>query len=247
MKIKLIAFFSLIFPPCKFKNFILKLCGWKIENNVYIGLSYIAMDKVNLSNNVRIGHLNYINSSYLKMEPNSYIQNLNRINGPIYIILSTSAAIGNMNTIKRAKHPISWGKSIFRIGMNSKITSKHTIDCTRPIYIGNNSILAGLNSQLWTHGYIHNSEGQEKFRIDGSIKIGNNVYIGSATIINPGIYITDAVTVGSHATVTKPLCKSGLYVNQALRYIPQDYHETYTKYAKVKANDLIEKIVHKKC
>jgi len=167
--------------------------------------------------------------------------------GPIYILLDNSAAIGNMNTIKRANHPISWRKSILKIGCGSKITSKHTIDCTRSIYMGENSILAGQNSQLWTHGYIHNSIGKDRFRIDGSIKIGNNVYIGSATVINPGICIADAITVGSHATVSKSLQKAGLYVNQSLRYIPQNYDEAYEKYSKVNANGLIEKIVHKKC
>lgn len=244
---KISAILSLILPPSKIKNFILKLFGWKIANNVYIGFSYISANKVDLYDNTRIGHFNFINLPYLKMKSKAYIQNLNRITGPIYIVLNDSAAIGNMNTIKRAYHPISWGKSVLKIGFGSKITSKHTVDCTRPIYIGKHSILAGENSQVWTHGYIHNSTGKDRFRIDGSIKIGNNVYIGSATVINPGICISDAITIGSHATIAKSLQKPGLYVNQSLRYIPLDYDKAYKKYDKVKSKKLIEKTVHKKC
>ncbi|WP_309498780.1 hypothetical protein [Sulfurovum sp.] len=247
MKIKSIAFFCFIFPPSKIKNYILKLFGWKIANDVYIGFSYILTSKVDLYDNTRIGHFNFINSPYLKMKSKAYIQNLNRITGPIYIVLNDSAAIGNMNTIKRANPPISWGKSVLKIGFGSKITSKHTIDCTRPIYIGEHSILAGESSQLWTHGYIHNSTGKDRFRIDGSIKIGNNVYIGSATVINPGICISDAITIGSHATIAKSLQKPGLYANQSLRHIPLDYDEAYKKYTKVRSKKIIEKIVHKKC
>jgi acetyltransferase-like isoleucine patch superfamily enzyme len=247
MKIKLIAFFCLIFPPSKIKNYILKQFGWEIANNVYIGFSYISTNKVSLYNNTRIGHLNFINLPCLQMRANAYIQNLNRITGPIYVFLDTSAALGNLNTIKRAKHPISWGRSIFKVGIGSKVTSKHIIDCTRPIYMGDYSIIAGQGRQLWTHGYIHNTTGDDRFRIDGSIKIGNNVYIGSATVINPGICISDAITVGSHSTVAKSLKEPGLYVNQSLRYIPQNYYESYRKYPKVNSDELIEKIVHKKC
>ena len=247
MKIKLIAFFCLIFPPSKIKNYILQLFGWKIANNSYVGFSYISTRKVNLYENTRIGHFNFINAPYLKMKPKAYIQNLNRITGPIYILLNASAAIGNMNTTKRAKHPISWGKSVLKIGHGSKITSKHTLDCTRPIYIGNNSILAGQGSQVWTHGYIHNSTGKDRFRIDGSVKVGDNVYIGSATVINPGICISNAITIGSHATISKSLEEAGLYVNQSLRHIPLDYDEAYKKYTPVRSKKLIEKIVHKKC
>jgi len=247
MKTKLIAIFCLIFPPSKLKNIILKQFGWEIAKNAYIGFSYININKIILEEKGSIGHLNFIKVPCIKMKPKSYIQNLNRITGPIYILLNDSAAIGNMNTIKRAPHPITWGKSVLKIGHGSKITSKHIIDCTRPVYMGNDSILAGQGSQIWTHGYIHNSTGKDRFRIDGSIKIGNNVYIGSATVINPGICISDAITVGSHATISKSLHKAGLYVNQSLRHTEQDYEAAYQKYPKVNSQQTVEKIVHKKC
>ena len=66
-------------------------------------------------------------------------------------------------------------------------------------------------------------------------------------MINPGICISDAITIGSHATIAKSLHEPGLYVNQSLRHIPLDYDEAYKKYAKVRSKKLIEKIVHKKC
>lgn len=246
MKNKIVAIFCLIFPPCKVKNYLLNLFGWSIGKHSYIGFSYLEISKTTLDSNVYIGHLNFIKIPYLKMSHKSYIQNINRITGPIYIILKESSAIGNMNTIKRSKYPISWGKSVLKVGFNSKITSKHTLDCTRPIYIGENSILAGEGSQLWTHGYIHNSVGKDRFRIDGSIKIGDNVYIGSGTVINAGIHISNAITIGSHSTIAKSLIKPGLYVNQSLRYIPLSYETALNKYPNVKANNIAETIVHKK-
>lgn len=245
MKVNLLGLFCLIFPSGLLKNFILRMFGWKIGKDVHIGFSFLAVNNMVLFDNTYIGHLNFVKIYFLKMGKKAYIQNLNRVTGPLYLILEDEAAIGNLNTIKRAKHPVSWGRSKLRIGLGSKITSRHTLDCTRPIEIGEHSIIAGESSQLWTHGYIHNKIGKDRFRIDGSIKIGNNVYIGSASVINPGVSIANAITVGSHSVIAKPLRKSGLYVSQSLRYIPFDYQKSYEKYRKVKPNVFVEKVVQK--
>lgn len=248
MRNNFVAFFCLLFPPSKVKNYILRILGWDIHINSYIGFSYLNIkQKIIIREFVHIGHLNYINSPYLRMDNNSYIRNFNKISGPIYLIFSKESALGNNNRIYRADFPVSWGKSILKLGIASKITTKHSIDCTRPIYIGNHSILAGQGSQFWTHGYMHNTIGKDRFRIDGSIKIGNNVYIGSATVINPGVCINNAITIGSHATVSKSLIEPGLYVNQSLRHIPLDYEKEYNKHSKVHVKGLIEKVVHKQC
>ena len=247
MKTKLIAVFCLIFPPSRIKNSILRVFGWNVDKSANIGFSYLCIKKTSIEKNASIGHLNFIDIPILQMDSNAYIQNLNRISGPLYLSLGLSAAIGNMNTIKRASHPISWGKSIVKIGTGSKITSRHIIDCTRPVRIGEYSILAGMGSQVWTHGYIHAPVGPDRYRIDGSVNIGNNVYIGSSSVINPGVCISDKVTVGSHATVSKSLTKPGLYVNQTLRHIPFDYEKSREKYDKVKLKNPIEKIFQKKC
>ena len=95
--------------------------------------------------------------------------------------------------------------------------------------------------------YLLVSENEKKFYADANKIQLQVIYIGSATMINPGICISDAITIGSHATIAKSLYEPGLYVNQSLRHIPLDYDEAYKKYAKVRSKKLIEKIVHKKC
>ena len=247
MKRLLVGIITLIMPPCRIKNTFLRFLGWKIEQNVNIGFSFLHIKYAYLKKNVSIGHLNFINIPILCMNQGAYIQNLNRIIGPFYLQIDEFAAIGNMNTLKRASHPISWGKSIVKIGKGSKITSRHIIDCTRPVRIGEYSILAGMGSQIWTHGYIHAPEGPDRYRIDGSVNIGNNVYIGSSSVINPGVCIADKITIGSHATVAKPLTKPGLYVNQTLRYIPFDYEKSKEKYDKIQLKNPVEQIFQKKC
>jgi len=241
------AIFCLFFPPSKLKNRILSLFGWKINKYAKIGFSFIYSQKLKMGQSASIGHFNFIKAICINMDSGSHIQHLNRIAGPLYLVLQKDAAIGNLNTIKRAYKPVSWGKSILKLDKGSKITSKHLIDCTRPIFIGKYSIVAGQGSQLWTHGYIHAPKGPDRFRIDGSIKIADNVYIGSATVINPGVFISNSITVGSHSTVSKPLLRPGLYVSHHLRYIPLDYEVSKKKYDEVKIKNNIEHVVHKKC
>ena len=67
--------------------------------------------------------------------------------------------------------------------------------------------------------------------------------IGSTTVINPGVRISNAITVGSHSTVAKSLAEPGVYVNQPLRYLPLDYEESLNKYRKVNMSNPVEKIV----
>lgn len=246
MNEKLIACFCLIFPPSRIKNIILRLFGWSIGRGANIGCSFICVKKAFIGEEVSVGHLNFIKITALYMCSNTQIQNLNRISGPLYLSLGERAAIGNMNTVKRAAKPITWGKSIFKIGAGSKITSRHLIDCTRSVKLGEYSILAGMSSQVWTHGYIHAPIGSDRYRIDGSVNIGNNVYVGSSVVVNPGVCVCDKVTVGSHSTVSRSLKEPGLYVNQALRHIPFDYAIYKEKYPEVRCGNAVEQVYLKK-
>lgn len=246
MKNKIAAFISLLFPPCKIKNFLLSSLGWEIASGVKIGFSYIYSKKIILDNNSSIGHGNFIKLDCLSLGESAYIQKFNQITGPLIVVLKKQAAIGYLNKIIRAKHPVSWGHSILKLGKLSKITSKHSIDCMRPVIFGDFSTLAGYNSQIWAHVFVHAQKGADRYRVDGSIKIGDNVYIGSSSILNPGIKIANGVTIGSNSSVSKSLLKSGLYVNQPLRFIVFDYEQGLEKYPKIKMPKSNDKVIHKK-
>lgn len=236
----------LIFPPCKFKNFLLRILGWNVEKGCRLGFSLIYSLDVRLAMNSRVGFGNIVFNDKCILRKGSYIGHLNLIRGPLCIILLDKAGIGNRNKIIRAKKGVVWGRSIFKLGVWSKITSEHVIDCTRSVILGDYTTLAGCRSQVWTHGYIHAPQGLERFRVDGSIRIGNNVYIGSSSVINSGVKINDGITVGSSTCVARSLLKQGMYVSQPLRYIQYDYNELYNRHPEVKVDNLIERVVSKK-
>ncbi|MFK7935397.1 MAG: hypothetical protein AB8G22_17920 [Saprospiraceae bacterium] len=204
---------------------ILRLLGHRIHHSVKIGWSWLWIDGLELAENARIGHANFIQVHRLQMGAAAIIRNRNRMRGPLYISLAKQAAIGNNNSIYRATTPVTAGLAELRLGQLAILTSKHHLDCTRSIYIGDFTTISGLGSQFWTHGYFHAASGAERIRIDGEIRIGNNVSIGSQCVLNPGIQIANHVHLGSHMAVGKSLLQSGMYVAQPLRRLERDIDE----------------------
>lgn len=236
------ALVSFFVPSCKLKVMLLRALGWSIAGNCRVGFSWISCSRVSLASGASIGHFNYISCTSICLKTNAYVQNLNVLKGPLIVVLLQQAAIGNLNKIKRAVSGVVWGHSVFKLGVYSKITSNHVVDCTRSVRFGDYSTLAGLSSQLWTHGYVHAAKGLERFRVDGSITIGDNVYIGSACIINAAVRIANGVTVGASTCVAKSLLNPGLYVGQSLRWISYDYDTAKARYPEVQVKGLTETV-----
>lgn len=237
----LIAFFMPSFLALP----LLRLLKHKIGKGARIGFSIINVENIEIGNNVKIGHFNLI--SIPKMSINDYakIGYLNILKGPIALYLSERAAIGNKNYITRGRIGVSYGTSVLRLGELTKITTGHHLDLTQSIIFGNFSILAGIRSQMWTHGYYHADEGSDRIRIDGGVTIGNNVYIGSGCIFNPGVKIADAIHIGAGSVISKDLVDKGMYVGQGLRFIDNSIDIIKSKLTKVENFDLIEPVYTK--
>lgn len=232
--------------PFKLSNLLLKLLGHKVSWSAYIGFSFIFTSKIYLGDKAKIGHFNLIKNEALHLNENSYIGHLNRIKGPFKIFLKKEGAIGNSNSLVRAPIGVTYKISALTLGVLSKITSKHYIDLTGNISFGDFSTLAGIKSQIWTHGYYHADTGKDRIRIDGEINIGNNVYIGSGCIFNPGITVANAIHIGGGSVISKSLEKPGMYVGQGLRFIENDIESLKAKLTKVEGHNLIEKVYAKK-
>ncbi len=224
---------------------LLRAFGYKVGKNVKIGFSFIRLKKIQIGDNVRIGHFNLILNDSITLANNTCIGYLNILKGPFNLVLAKKAAIGNKNYFTRGALGITYGKSTLFLGELTKITTKHHLDLTRSISFGDFSILAGINSQMWTHGYFHAEYGKDRVRIDGEIFIGNNVYIGSSSIFNPGVKVNNAIHIGGGSVISKNLEESGMYVNQGLRYIDNDLEKIKSKLKKVEGFNLVENVYTK--
>jgi len=79
-----------------------------------------------------------------------------------------------------------------RIGENATITEKHFFDATAGLEIGQNSWIAGRDSQFWTHGA----------ETAGTIVVGSDCYVGSAVRFIPKSGVGNHCLVGVGSVVT---------------------------------------------
>jgi acetyltransferase-like isoleucine patch superfamily enzyme len=236
----------MFFLPSSLITPLLRLLGYKVGKKLRIGFSIISVKKLELGDGVKIGHLNLIINDEIILGNLSSVGYMNILKGPFSLILKNKASIGNKNYFTRGRKGISYGVSELVINYNSKVTVGHHLDLTKSIYFGENSILAGLGSQMWTHGYYHADKGPERIRIDGEIKIGDNVYIGSSCIFNPGVVVSNSIHLGGGSVISKSLVKPGMYVTQGLRFIDNNIESIKNKLESVKEDNLMDNVYLKK-
>jgi acetyltransferase-like isoleucine patch superfamily enzyme len=221
---------------------LLRASGHKVGKNVKIGFSFLKSKQIIFGDNVKIGHLNLILNKSITLNNDAYIGHLNILKGPFNLVLDKNAAIGNKNHLTRGGLGVTYGESTLFFGELTKITTGHHIDLTQSISFGKFSILAGIRSQMWTHGYYHANTGKDRIRIDGEIHIGDNVYIGSGCIFNPGVTVANAIHIGGGSVISKNLKKPGMYVGQGLRYIDNNLEKVKSKLKKVETPNLVETV-----
>lgn len=244
MKSLLTALACLVLPNFVLRPF-LRFLGHRIGKGARFGFSLIKCPSLDLGPKARIGHLNLITVDSLKLGESGVIGYLNVLKGPFRVELKEHAAIGNKNYISRASPGVVYGSATLTLGKWTKVTTGHHLDLTRSITFGEYSILAGIRSQMWTHGYYHADEGKDRVRIDGSIRVGNNVYIGSGCIFNPGVSVGRAIHIGGGTVIAKDLETPGMYVGQGLRFLKNDIATIREKLTPVEGHDLVEEVVTK--
>ena len=161
--------------------------AWVIDDKARIGFSVVYADNLVMKNGAKIG-------------------NFNKVLGLKRLVLDESAEILTLNSITGSKYFSELGCELV-IGKSSLILRSNVIDVTGVVSIGNDVVFAGVSNQLWTHGFdvLRN-------KVVGNVTIGDCVYIGSSTIINPGVKICNNVLLGVNSVVTKDICISGFYV-----------------------------------
>lgn len=95
----------------------------------------------------------------------------------------------------------------YNISIGEKFYSNYNLiilDCGK-VSIGDNVMLAP-NVSIYTAGHPIDAEMRNKeWEYAIPVKIGNNVWIGGNTVINPGISIGDNTVIGSGSVLTKDI------------------------------------------
>lgn len=152
--------------------------------------------------------------------------------------LLEGSRIGNMNKISSASK-IQYHEVVFHLGAKTNLNANHQLDMTDSIIVGNNSLLAGTQTQIWTHSFLIPKGKTRRVRVDSPVMIGDNVYIGSRCSIMPDVNIADNITIGAQTCVSKNLKEKGLYVSQPLRFIEFDADEKLKSFGEPISNGFV--------
>ncbi len=172
----------------KRKSLFLKIIKHLPSNSVRIFLLE-KMFGYSIGKNVKIGKI-IINCNKVTIGDNVYIADNN-------LILCNELSIGQKTSIHSGN--VFQGGANFFVGTNSRIINNHYFDLHHNIEIGNNTWIASKGSQFWTHGSIHTKLKTK----DLSIKIKNDIYIGSASCFAPGVLIESENLIGLGSVITK--------------------------------------------
>lgn len=162
------------------------------NNNQFMGLELINLEHASIANN-------------------------NSFSGLMSLIMSGRADsrsnIGNLNKFFVGAKTPKCGS--LKLQPGAKITSQHLFDVVCDIAIGRKSVVAGRESQFWTHG------GKNR----NPIEIGEICYIGSASRFAPGAKIGNNILVGMGSVVTKHLeCDNAMVAGVPAKIIKSNYN-----------------------
>lgn len=192
MKI-LIQLFLMIFPQCIRRFFYRTLFGYKIHKTARIGFALILSKELTMEEYTRIGHLTVIKPiDRVYMGPYARIGAQNFITGYNTSDKGYAKKVGFFSHIPERKCELILQEDV-------AISSRHIIDCNGGVYFGAHSSLAGMRSQILTHGIdAYNCRQDAK-----PVKIGNYVSIGSGSIVLKGTEIPNNVIIGAGAVLNK--------------------------------------------
>jgi acetyltransferase-like isoleucine patch superfamily enzyme len=105
------------------------------------------------------------------------------------------------------------------------------LDCAK-VTIGDN-IFIGPNVSIFTAGHpIHAAIRNQELEYAFPITIGNNVWIGGNTVINPGVSLGDNSVIGSGSVVTKNIPANTIAAGNPCRVLRQITEEDRLYYFK---------------
>lgn len=179
---------------------ILWLFPWRVRR-----LCYNIFFKYSINKKTSIGY-SIILCKELEMDELSRIGNFNFINKVDKIKLGVDAGIGTFNFITGMPTSI---KSYFKHVHNRKcelimdahtgITSRHFIDCTGGIYLGEFTTIIGIRTQLFTHSIDIKMNRQDS----NPVVFGKYCLVGTNCTILPGSSLPDYSVLSAHSLLNK--------------------------------------------
>lgn len=181
-----------IFPWPIRKWFLTHGWGFELAKNTKIGFSIISAHKVTLKDGAKIGHFNFCKHiDQIYMDENAKLGNANWISG---------FSVNNQNILEKGHFAhIQDRKCELIIGKQSSLTSRHYIDCTGGVYIGDYVTIAGFQTAFLSHSIDLKNNRQDA----APIKIGSYTFVSTRCTILKGSILPAHSVLGACSLLNK--------------------------------------------
>lgn len=178
------------------------LLGYDIDPAARIGLALVDAERVELGPQARVGHLTMIRGlERLVLEEGAVIGTLNRVTGP-----PPEGIVGEFPDRRME----------LTLGRWAWINSRHVIDCSDSVAIGDYTMVVGGDTQMLTHE-VEIESGEHRC---APVRIGRNCLVHTRCLITAGSVLPDRTVVAGAALVNRPLEKGvALYGGVPARHI----------------------------
>ncbi len=177
-----VAGLSLLLPWPVRRLVLIRVCGYVIPRSSRIGLAWIAPERLIMGEDASIGHLTVCRGlELLSLGDRSHIGTCN------WIVGEPMDSPGGFFAAEIGRRPQ------LVMGQHSAITSRHFLDCTSPIAIGDFTTIAGVRSVFFSHG-IDVQAGKQR---SAPIVIGSHCLVGTNCVVLGGSALPDCSVLGA--------------------------------------------------
>lgn len=170
-------------PAHPAKNRMLRALGYRIHPT--------AIARANLV--LRVHHIS--------MGPGSRIGRFNLLKNLRLVSIGDHSSVGRLNVI--SAHPVYQriypdGAALV-LGRHAKITSRHQLDCSGSVTIGDFSSIAGHETKILSHSIDVRRDAQVAY----PVLIGNRSFVGARCLLLGGAVLPDRSVLGAGSVLTR--------------------------------------------
>ncbi len=183
-RLRLAVAVAALVAPVRVRRLLLTgLLGYDIASDAAVGRSLITVGQLVMGPGASIGSLNLF-------------RHVDRVE------MHAGASIGHLNWVSAARRSRGYFPRLDRrpslvMRERSAITHRHYVDCCDRVEVGELSIVAGMHSQILTHG-INVADGT---LMAAPVRIGDRALVCSGAILVPGAVVPSRSVVGAGAVV----------------------------------------------
>jgi len=162
------------------------LCGYSFGEGARIGRSLIGCTSLQMGPSSRIGHCNVVKGMRVDLGERASVGDFNWISGV--------AAGSHKHFLEETSRDPA-----LVMGRHAAVTSRHYIDCSNRVDIGEFAIIGGARSQILTHAIDFKRNRQ----VSAAVRIGRYSFVGTSCVLLKGSELPDCSVLAAGSSLSR--------------------------------------------